>query len=87
MGAFFRHNLFFHHPFSEFSKGSMYGAYVVNYKQDLILENLNSFIYFYLIFLPECQPQTKKKEIFSCGSDATIYVSLLTSHQVPHLYI
>ena len=34
--------------------GSMYGAYVVNYKQDLILENLNSFIYFYLIFLPEC---------------------------------
>ena len=34
--------------------GSMYGAYVVNYKQDLILENLNSFIYFDLIFLPEC---------------------------------
>ena len=34
--------------------GSMYGAYIVNYKQDLILENLNSFIYFYLIFLPEC---------------------------------
>ena len=34
--------------------GSMYGAYVVNYKQDLILENLHSFIYFYLILLPEC---------------------------------
>ena len=34
--------------------GSIYGAYVVTYKQDLILENLNSFIYFYLIFLPEC---------------------------------
>ena len=33
--------------------GSMYGAYVVNYKQGLILENLPSFIYFYLIFLPE----------------------------------
>ena len=28
--------------------------YVVNYKPDLILENLYSFIYFYLIFLPEC---------------------------------
>ena len=34
--------------------GSIYGAYVVTYKQDLVLENLNSFIYFYLIFLPEC---------------------------------
>ena len=34
--------------------GSMYGAYVVNYKQDLILENLHSFIYFYLILLPKC---------------------------------
>ena len=28
----------------------MYGAYVVNYKQDLILENLHSFIYFYCFF-------------------------------------
>ena len=46
--------IFFHHPFSEFSMGSMYGACVVNYKQDLILENLHSFIYFYLIFLSEC---------------------------------
>ena len=26
--------------------GSMYGAYVVNYKQDLIFENLHPFIYF-----------------------------------------
>ena len=35
-----------------------------------------------------CQPQTKKKqEIFSRRSAATIYVSLPTSHQVPHLYI
>ena len=35
-----------------------------------------------------CQPQTKKKqEIFSRSSAATIYVSLPTSHQVPHLYI
>ena len=31
--------------------GLMYG---VNYIQDLILENLHSFIYFYLIFLHEC---------------------------------
>ena len=34
--------------------GSMYRAYIVNYKQDLILESLHSFIYFYLFFLPEC---------------------------------
>ena len=34
--------------------GSMFGPYVVNYKQDLILEDLHSFIYFYWIFLPEC---------------------------------
>ena len=34
--------------------GSMYGAYKVHNKQDLILEKLHSFIYFYLIFLPEC---------------------------------
>ena len=33
---------------------SMYGAYEVDYKQDLILENLHLFIYFYSIFLPEC---------------------------------
>ena len=33
--------------------GSVYGAYIANYKQELILENLHSFIYFYLIFLPE----------------------------------
>ena len=34
--------------------GSMYGAYIINYIQDLILENIHSFIYFYLIFLSEC---------------------------------
>ena len=34
--------------------GSIDGAYIANYKQVLILENLHSFIYFYLIFLPEC---------------------------------
>ena len=34
--------------------GSMYGVYLVNYKQDLILENIHSFVYFYLIFPPEC---------------------------------
>ena len=34
--------------------GSMAGAYNINNKQDLISENFNSFIYFYLIFLPEC---------------------------------
>ena len=38
-----------HPPFSEFFMGSMYGPYVVNYKQDLILENLHSFIYFNLL--------------------------------------
>ena len=54
MGAFFRHIFFFHHPFSEFFMDSMYGAYKVKYKQDLILENLYSLIYFNLIFLPEC---------------------------------
>ena len=34
--------------------GTMYGAYEVNYKKDLSLVNLHLFIYFYLIFLPEC---------------------------------
>ena len=38
----------------EFFMVSMYGAFIVNYKQDLPLENLHSSIYFYLIFLPEC---------------------------------
>ena len=35
MGAFFRH-IFFHHPFFEFFMGSFDGAYIANYKQDLI---------------------------------------------------
>ena len=34
--------------------GTMYGAYIVNYRLDLILENLHPFMYFYLIFLPNC---------------------------------
>ena len=54
MGAFFRHIFIFHDPFSDFFMGTMYGAYEVNYKKDLILVNLHLFIYFYLIFLPEC---------------------------------
>ena len=54
MGAFFRHNSFFIILFLSLFMGSMYGSYIVNYKQVLILENLHSFIYFYLIFLPEC---------------------------------
>ena len=43
--------ILFHHPFSEFSMGSMYGAYVVSYKQDLILENLHLYT-FILFFCP-----------------------------------
>ena len=39
MVAFFRHTFFFHHPFPECFMVSMYGAYIVNYRQDLILEN------------------------------------------------
>ena len=46
--------IFFSSSFFWVFMGSMYRAYIVNYKQDLILENLHSFIYFYLIFLPEC---------------------------------
>ena len=29
---FFLAYIFFHYPFSEFFMGSMYGAYIVNYK-------------------------------------------------------
>ena len=47
MGAFFRHNFFFI-IFSEFFMCPMYGAYIVNNKQELILENLHLFKYTFI---------------------------------------
>ena len=55
MGAFFRNNSFLIILFLSFLwVQCMEHIYSKLYIQDLILENLHSFIYFYLIFLPEC---------------------------------